>query len=69
MPWFKYLDPDRQGFGVFDLTATHAQYDWFYVSDRTDPQATLVPGPSWRTPTGTNKLEAPPRSGPDRRSS
>lgn len=56
-PWFKYLDPDRHGFGVFEVTGDAAQFDWLYISDRTDPAATIVAGPSWRSPAGTNRLE------------
>ena len=63
-PWFKYLDPDRHGFGVFEVTPAAAQYDWYFISDRTDPQATVSDGPSWRTPAGTNKLEPASRLGP-----
>lgn len=63
-PWFKYLDPDRHGFGVFEVTAAAAQLDWFYVSDRTDGHATLVAGPSYRSPAGSNKLEASAALGP-----
>src|SRR3546814_11499511 len=41
-PWFKYLDAERQGFGVFEVTPEAAQYDWFDVSDRRDPKATAI---------------------------
>src|SRR3546814_826063 len=69
-PWFKYLDAERQGFGVFEVTPEAAQYDWFYVSDRRDPKATAIAGPSWRSPSGTNRLEAAAPLGPrpDRKS-
>jgi alkaline phosphatase D len=63
-PWFKYLDGDRHGFGVFEVTPAAAQFDWFYVSDRTDRHATLVTGPSFRSPVGSNKLEAATALGP-----
>src|SRR5690606_27481189 len=33
-PWFKYVDPNRHGFGVFEVTGDAAQYDWLYISDR-----------------------------------
>lgn len=56
-PWFKYLDPDRHGFGVLDVTDAAVQYDWFHISDRTDPDATVSHSASWRTRKGTNKLE------------
>lgn len=57
-PWFKYVDGDRHGFGVFDVTPEAVQYDWLYISDRADPRATLHQGPSWRSPAGSNKLVA-----------
>lgn len=56
-PWFKYLDAERQGYGVFEVTAEHVQYDWHHVSDRTDPAATSSYSASWRSRAGTNKLE------------
>ncbi len=63
-PWFKYLDAERQGFGVFEVTADAAQYDWYHLVDRTDPQSAAIDGPSWRTLAGTNKLEQTSRLGP-----
>jgi len=39
------------------VTAAAAQFDWHHISDRTDPQATVAAGPSWRSPAGTNRLE------------
>jgi len=56
-PWFKYLDADRHGFGVLEVTADDVRYDWWYVSDRTDPQATAEPAAAWRSPAGSNRLE------------
>ncbi|MGV3760096.1 MAG: alkaline phosphatase D family protein, partial [Actinomycetota bacterium] len=55
-PWFKYVDPNRHGFGVFEVTAEAAQYDWHHISDRTDPQATEGVSASWRSPVGSNRL-------------
>jgi alkaline phosphatase D len=63
-PWFKYLDPDLHGFGVFEVSREAAQFDWLYISDRTDPAATVVAGPSWRSPAGTNRLEETTALGP-----
>ena len=64
-PWFKYLDADRQGFGVIEVTASATQYDWHHVADRTDPDTTESFSVGWATPTGTNRLveaaELPPR--------
>jgi hypothetical protein len=66
-PWFKHFDGERHGFGVFEVTPDAAQFDWWYVSDRTDRHATLVPGPSFRSPVGSNKLEATTALDPRRR--
>lgn len=63
-PWFKYVDAERHGFGVLDATATQAQFQWFYVSDRSDPEATLVDGPSFATLSGSDKLAAAGPLGP-----
>jgi alkaline phosphatase D len=63
-PWFKYLEPDRHGFGVFEVTPAAAQYDWHFISDRTDPNATVEAGPSWRSPAGSNRVVAAPPLGP-----
>lgn len=57
-PWFKYVDAERHGFGVLDVTAAQAQFQFFYVSDRSDPEATLVDGPSYATAAGSDKLVA-----------
>jgi alkaline phosphatase D len=63
-PWIKELEAARQGFGVFEVDAERAQFDWFYVSDRTDPNATLVPGSSWRSLLGSRTLERTSPLGP-----
>jgi alkaline phosphatase D len=56
-PWFKYLDPDRHGFGVLDVAADAVRFDWWHISDRTDPAATVALGASWLTRAGTDRLE------------
>lgn len=63
-PWYKYVDPNSHGFGVFEVTAEAAQYDWHHISDRTDPNATVVGTVSWRSPVGTNRLEEASLLGP-----
>jgi alkaline phosphatase D len=55
-PWFKYVDPDRHGFGVLDVTAERVQFEWSYLSDRSDPEATVAAGPSFASPAGSNRL-------------
>jgi alkaline phosphatase D len=57
-PWFAYLDAERHGFGVLEVTPAAVQHQWFYVTDRLDPLAGLVPGPAFSSPTGSNRLAA-----------
>ena len=51
------MDTDRHGFGVLDITADRAQMDYYVLSDRTDPNATATWERSYRTRTGTQKVE------------
>ena len=37
----RLLEFDSHGASVVDVTADRVQCDWFYVSDRTDPAATI----------------------------
>lgn len=53
----KWLDSDQHGYGVFHVTAEHAQMDYYAVSDKTDPEATTHHVRSYRTASGTRKLE------------
>lgn len=53
----KWLDMDSHGYGVLDVTAERSQMDYFIVSDRTDPGATSKWARSYRTLTGTQKVE------------
>ncbi|MFD9864361.1 alkaline phosphatase D family protein [Streptomyces alboflavus] len=53
----KWLDMDSHGYGVLDVTAERSQMDYFIVSDRTDPKATSKWARSYRTLTGTQKVE------------
>ncbi|MFH8341047.1 alkaline phosphatase D family protein [Streptomyces sp. AM6-12] len=52
-----WVDTDRHGFGVLDITADRAQMDYYVLSDRTDPNATATWERSYRTRTGTQKVE------------
>lgn len=54
----KWLDSDQHGYGVFHVTAEHAQMDYYAISDKTDPDATTRHVRSYRTASGTQKLEA-----------
>ncbi|MFF7383816.1 alkaline phosphatase D family protein [Streptomyces griseoluteus] len=52
-----WVDTDRHGYGVLDITAERAQMDYYVISDRTDPQATSAWARSYRTRSGTQKVE------------
>ncbi|WP_307821671.1 alkaline phosphatase D family protein [Streptomyces coffeae] len=53
----KWLDMDSHGYGVLDITAERAQMDYYTVSDRTDPHAASSWARSYRTLSGTQKIE------------
>ncbi|MYT70534.1 MULTISPECIES: alkaline phosphatase D family protein [unclassified Streptomyces] len=53
----KWVDMDRHGYGVLDVTAERAQMDYYAISDRTDKNATSAWERSYRTRTGTQKVE------------
>ena len=36
-PWIKYHEGFSNGFGVLELTAAHAQFDFVFLADRLDP--------------------------------
>ncbi|WSQ08430.1 alkaline phosphatase D family protein [Streptomyces sp. NBC_01231] len=52
-----WVDTDRHGYGVLDITADRAQMDYYVLSDRTSPNATSSWARSYRTRTGTQKVE------------
>ncbi|MEU6509808.1 alkaline phosphatase D family protein [Streptomyces sp. NPDC046942] len=52
-----WVDTDRHGYGVLDITADRAQMDYYVLSDRTDPDATSAWERSYRTRSGTQKVE------------
>ncbi|TWV33097.1 alkaline phosphatase [Streptomyces misionensis] len=52
-----WVDTDRHGFGVLDITADRAQMDYYVLSDRTDRNATASWQRSYRTRSGTQKVE------------
>ncbi|MER5944612.1 alkaline phosphatase D family protein [Streptomyces sp. NPDC001904] len=53
----KWLDMDSHGYGVLDVTAERAQMDYYVISDRTDRNATSAWERSYRTRSGTQKVE------------
>ncbi|MFD5128153.1 alkaline phosphatase D family protein [Streptomyces olindensis] len=52
-----WVDTDRHGFGVLDLTAERAQMDYYVISDRAKRDATAQWSRSYRTRSGTQKVE------------
>ncbi|MFJ6831243.1 alkaline phosphatase D family protein [Streptomyces sp. NPDC091209] len=52
-----WVDTDRHGYGVLDITADRAQMDYYVLSDRTDPGATSSWARSYRTRSGTQTVE------------
>jgi alkaline phosphatase D len=53
----RYLNFDDHGYSVLDITADRAQMDWYVISSRTDRDATVRWDTSWRTRSGTGKIE------------
>ncbi|MGW5272247.1 alkaline phosphatase D family protein [Streptomyces sp. NPDC004044] len=53
----KWVDMDSHGYGVLDVTAERSQMDYYVVSDKTKQDATAAWTRSYRTLTGTQKVE------------
>ncbi|MFK4225459.1 alkaline phosphatase D family protein [Streptomyces sp. NPDC019890] len=53
----KWLDMDNHGYGVLDITAEHSQMDYYVISDKTKQDATTKWSRSYRTLSGTQKVE------------
>ncbi|MEU8888166.1 alkaline phosphatase D family protein [Streptomyces sp. NPDC048442] len=53
----KYVDMDSHGYGVLDVTAEHSQMDYYAVSDKTRQDATSAWRRSYRTRSGTQRVE------------
>lgn len=52
-----WVDTDRHGYGVLDITAERAQMDYYVLSGRTTADATSAWARSYRTRSGTQKVE------------
>ncbi|MFI0513327.1 alkaline phosphatase D family protein [Streptomyces sp. WSLK1-5] len=52
-----WVDTDRHGYGVLDITAERAQMDYYVLSDKTKQNATSAWARSYRTRNGTQKVE------------
>ncbi|MER7948335.1 alkaline phosphatase D family protein [Streptomyces sp. NPDC096079] len=53
----KWVDMDHHGYGVLDVTAARSQMDYYTVSDKKDPAATTSWARSYRTLSGTQRVE------------
>ncbi|MFD8015346.1 alkaline phosphatase D family protein [Streptomyces sp. NPDC058955] len=53
----KWVDMDHHGYGVLDVTAARSQMDYYTVSDKRDPAATTSWSRSYRTLSGTQRVE------------
>ncbi|WP_406732372.1 alkaline phosphatase D family protein [Streptomyces sp. NBC_01794] len=53
----KWLDMDSHGYGVLDVTAERSQMDYYVLSDKTKQDATSKWARSYRTLSGTQKVE------------
>ncbi|GGL84814.1 phosphodiesterase/alkaline phosphatase D [Streptomyces fumigatiscleroticus] len=53
----QWVDTDRHGYGVLDITAGRAQMDYYVLSDRTKADATSSWARSYRTRSGTQQVE------------
>jgi alkaline phosphatase D len=52
-----WVDTDRHGYGVLDITTERAQMDYYVLSDRAERDATAKWTRSYRTRSGTQKIE------------
>ncbi|WP_329212040.1 alkaline phosphatase D family protein [Streptomyces sp. NBC_00683] len=53
----KWIDLDSHGYGVLDVTAERSQMDYYMISDKTKKDATASWVRSYRTRSGTQKIE------------
>nr|WP_206314759.1 alkaline phosphatase D family protein [Streptomyces coryli] len=53
----KWLDMDAHGYGVLDVTAERAQMDYYVLSDKSSRDATTAWARSYRTRSGTQRVE------------
>ncbi|MFJ2861720.1 alkaline phosphatase D family protein [Kitasatospora sp. NPDC087314] len=56
-PHVKWVDLDSHGYGVLDITPERTQMDYYVLSDRTRKDATSSWTRSYRTRTGTQRIE------------
>ncbi len=54
----KYCELDSHGASVLEVTPDAVQMDWYYLANKADPASTLTHGRSFRTRTGTQKVQS-----------
>lgn len=52
----KYLDFDSHGYSVLDVTPARVQMDWYVISDRADPKATVRLSQSYEVPASSQQV-------------
>ena len=52
----KFVDFDTHGFGVFEVTPTGAQMDYWFLTAKEDPKSGVYLGTSWRVDPGTQQV-------------
>jgi len=57
-PWVKYVELDSHGYSIVDVIKDRLNVDWYFVSDRTDPNATQEFGATFKTDAGSNAVSA-----------
>lgn len=55
-PWVKYVELDSHGYSVVDVTKERLNVDWYFISNRTDPQATQGFAATWKAAAGDNAV-------------
>lgn len=53
----KWVDMDSHGYGVLDVTRERTQMDYYVLSDKTDPKSSAAWARSYRTKSGTQRVE------------
>ena len=56
----RFLEFQRHGYAVAEVTTSHVQMDWWFVSDRTDPDATQSFGAAYHVVDGANAVGPAP---------
>jgi alkaline phosphatase D len=52
----KEVEFDSHGYSVVDVSRERLQMDWYYISDREDPEATQAFGQAWQIEAGSNAV-------------